>query len=32
MLGPYEGVFKGIGVARVDPINIEVDNKIKPVQ
>ena len=32
MLEAYEGVFQGIGVARVEPIHNEMDTKIKPVQ
>ena len=32
ILGQHQEVFKGIGVAKVDPVHIEINKKIKPVQ
>ena len=32
ILEPHEEMFHGIGVAKVDPVHIEIDKSIKPVQ
>ena len=32
LVKPYQQVFQGIGVAKVEPVHIEVDNSVKPVQ
>ena len=32
ILEPHEEMFHGIGVAKVDPVHIEIDKTIKPVQ
>ena len=32
LVKPYEQVFQGIGVAKVEPVHIEVDSSVKPVQ
>ena len=32
ILEPHEEMFHGIGVAKVDPVHIEIDQAIKPVQ
>ena len=32
LLKPHQQLFQGIGVAKVEPVHIEVDNSVKPVQ
>ena len=32
IIRPHEQVFTGIGVAKVDPVHIEIDKSVKPVQ
>ena len=32
LLRPFEKVFQGIGRAKVEPVHIEVDPSVKPVQ